>query len=120
MKGKGRPHTTSIKLARRIGHVKQTRIATPEIIGPKAQPLLQRRAKPRYIARTACSIVQCLAVVGPTAKSSNDGQEMASPSGQLGDVGSATPCFERSLRTVLIICITDGMSICNYWAPASE
>ena len=39
--------------------------------GPKAQPFIQRRAKPWYIGRTACYILLCLAVFGPT------GQEFA-------------------------------------------
>jgi hypothetical protein len=39
--------------------------------GPKAQPFMQRRAKPWYIGRTVCYILLCLAVFGPT------GQEFA-------------------------------------------
>ncbi len=39
--------------------------------GPKAQPFIQRRAKPWYIGRTACYILLYLAVFGPT------GQEFA-------------------------------------------
>ena len=39
--------------------------------GPKAQPFIQRRAKPWYIGRTACYILLCLALFGPT------GQEFA-------------------------------------------
>jgi hypothetical protein len=39
--------------------------------GPKAQPFIQRRAKPWYIGRTACYILLCFAVFGPT------GQEFA-------------------------------------------
>ena len=39
--------------------------------GPKAQPFIQRRAKPWYIGRTAYYILLCLAVFGPT------GQEFA-------------------------------------------
>jgi hypothetical protein len=36
--------------------------------GPKAQPFIQRRAKPWYIGRTACYILLCLAVFGPTGQ----------------------------------------------------
>ena len=42
-----------------------------KLSGPKAQPFIQRRAKPWYIGRTASYILQCLAVFGPT------GQEFA-------------------------------------------
>ncbi|MGO8750247.1 MAG: hypothetical protein ACLQNE_30250 [Thermoguttaceae bacterium] len=36
--------------------------------GPKAQPFIQRRAKPWYIGRTARYILKCLAVFGPTGE----------------------------------------------------
>jgi len=42
-----------------------------KLSGPKAQPLIQRRAQPWYIGRIACYVLQCLAVLGPT------GQEFA-------------------------------------------